>query len=101
MSYGEYNWYKEKNEEQVIDYNKPIFCIRGRDIEILLPVQVTTKMVDKNMGETTYEIIGYDWFNITDGHWNSCKCWHTPEEAVAKRPHVSNANFHIGEGETE
>lgn len=68
-----YRWCKELGSE--LDYGKPVAATDGRMVEILMPV--------KKAG--SYEIIGYDWFNLTDGVWNSTICFKTPEIAVESR----------------
>jgi hypothetical protein len=30
-----------------------------------------------------YDIIGYNWFDIKEGKYNSCACWSTKEAAIA------------------
>ena len=69
-----YNWYKEKNHG--LDYSKPIVAERDDgNIELLLPGK------DKGL----YQIIGYDWFNLGTGEWQSCTTWSSPMEAVHNR----------------
>ena len=77
-----------------LDYNKPICSTstEGFNTYILLP----------RTREDSYTTIGYDWFNITKGEWNSCVCWKTKEEAVKCYRNVRNCEIKVetfkGEG---
>lgn len=60
-----------------LDYNKPIFAhsLRYNVIHVLLPhLERTSDYTDK----------GYDWFNITEFMWNSCRFYTTKEIAVGE-----------------
>lgn len=77
-------WYCKEKPEPTLDYSKPIFA--GKSM-ILLP----------HREHGTYRVIGYDWFRLDDGDFNSCKNWATPEEAVADY----SRSYHIYNGELE
>ena len=57
-----------------LDYSKPIMAARTIDSfdYILMPVR-------KN---GSYEIIGYDWYNVETGRFISIKCWADAKDAV-------------------
>lgn len=55
-------WYKD---DIGFNYNKPICATNGDTICILLPV----------IDYESRSISGFDWFNVTDGTWNSSVCW--------------------------
>ena len=86
MSYKKQEWYAKRN---AIDFNRPIFTLGDAGtLEILLPVQTANDTEDD-----TYTIIGYDWFNLTAGCWNSSYCWATPELAIKDRANVFNGSI--------
>jgi len=67
----------------MLDYNKPIFAKpvdllnRGsKNLYALLPMIEPMK----------YKIIGYNWFDLSTGKWNSCHTWATKQEAVKAYP---------------
>lgn len=83
-------WYTPNSNKKSLDYSKPIIAERDGGQMLLLPQQ--------NPGE--YGIIGYNWFRLTDGGYNSCTTWKTPEAAVEayERYHaVHNAELTAGE----
>lgn len=67
-----------------LDYNKPICATSGETLSthILLP----------RMEGKCYSTVGYDWFDITLGDWNSCAWWKTKEEAVQ---HYKDWNYTV------
>lgn len=42
-------------------------------------VYLLVPQLEKN---NMYNIIGYNWFNLTTGSYNSCSFYRTPQEAV-------------------
>lgn len=69
-----YHWYKENGKE--LDYNKPIVSEKiDGSMELLLPLKENGR----------YEVVGYDWFNLSEGCWGSCMEWQAPEDAVKNR----------------
>lgn len=79
-------WYTETEQKQ-IDYSKPIMSTStdGSNIYILLPVGK----------ERSYDIIGYDWFNITKSEWNSCRNFKTVQEAIDCYSNVTNCEIEL------
>ncbi len=64
-------WYASK--EGGISLDGPIVAEQDSTKLLLLP----------QMGkETGYEIIGYNWFNLTTGKYNSCSFFKTAKEAI-------------------
>ena len=53
----------------VIDYSKPVVAV--------------TEFGDKYLLIGHADGKGYDWFSLTEGHWNSSICWADPRDAVA------------------
>lgn len=79
------SWYsKGIKEEPKLDYSKPIFA--GNSL-ILMP----------HRKKGSYEVIGYDWFRLDDGQFNSCVNWGTPQEAVK----AYGRSYTISNGELE
>lgn len=76
-------WYQDKNKRG-LDKWKPIGAVVSFDMdEILLP----------RTEHDSYEVIGFDWFNLTMGCWNSCRCFKTVEEAIAERDEAFNVEI--------
>ena len=65
-------WYSQDTEKPGLDFNKPITAERDGIQYLLLP----------SAKNNNYEIIGYNWFCLKSGKWNSCSTWKTPEEAI-------------------
>lgn len=65
-------WYNNKTQI-TISYDKPIIAESSEGKKyLLLPVQE----------EGSYSVIGYDWFDIDEGRYNSC-CQHkTVDDAL-------------------
>ena len=65
-------WYE--NTEDGLRYDMPIFAedLKYGDIHLLIPQNIAG----------TYELAGYDWFNIRTGTFNSSRTWLTAKEAV-------------------
>jgi len=63
-------WYSDNIEE--LDYNKPIYVEEKGNTCLLIPQHA----------EKSYEIIGYDWFNLTAGRYCSCFTFKTVQEAL-------------------
>jgi len=89
---ADYKWYTREDKTK-LNYSKPIAVERIDEnvvsYEILLPVR----------NHRSYDVVGYDWFNITTGCWTSCKQWAKPEEAVHSRKEanykVVNTGVHV------
>ena len=69
------SWYEnsKSNQSNQIDKSRPIKATNGCDIYLLMPV---------THGGGGYTIIGYDWFSVNGGIWNSCRKWPTIEDAI-------------------
>ena len=67
-------WYEK--EKKAIDFDLPIFAetITGKLERYLLMPQIS-----KAKG---YVIVGYNWFNIKEGSYNSCAFFKTPRAAM-------------------
>ena len=67
-------WYERDAPMVEIDYSKPIAkkSVTAGTM-LLLPCL---------RDDSGYDIIGYNWFRLLDGHWNSCRTWKTPQAAV-------------------
>ena len=63
-------WY----EEDDLNFKEPIYAKEksGNEEYILLP----------QVKKGSYVIIGYNWFNMVDGSYNSCSFFDTAQEAV-------------------
>lgn len=70
------SWYADTRG---LDLSKPIFSklCEDDDIVVLLP------QLDTMAGG--YTVIGYNWFNLTSGYYNSCILFETVEEAIRAR----------------
>lgn len=66
------SWYEDKSKKR-LDFSKPIIASRN-DIKYLLLPQI-------EKGKD-YDVIGYNWFNVTSGSYNSCAFFKTAEEAI-------------------
>lgn len=62
-------WYGKNNE---LDYSQPIAAVRKGVTYLLLP------QIEKD----DYSIIGYNWFNIAEGEYNSATTWSKAKDAV-------------------
>ena len=62
-------WYKREDE---LDYSKPTKAVKDQCTHLLLPVTE----------QDSYRVIGYKWFNVKKGKWNSSYIWATPQEAI-------------------
>lgn len=85
------SWYTKDASQPKFDYAKPIFAENGK--QILLPRCIHAKI--PTTGLSTYTIMGYDWFDLTTGIWNSARCWSTPEEAVDARDCCFNGTISV------
>jgi len=66
-------WYINEMKK-ALDYSKPIKAIsKGLGFTYLLLPQIEPH---------SYKVIGYNWFNVDSGEYNSAECWKTPEEAI-------------------
>lgn len=75
-------WYTETDHHGVY-YNKPIIASRGDKTCLLLP----------HIGPRR-EPLGYDWFDLDNGRWNSSMHWDTAEQAIEaykNRYYICNA----------
>ena len=80
-------WYKK--DQGTIDLSLPIFAeTRGNNplIYILIPQIAPRK---------AYRIIGYNWFSISEGRYNSCSFFKTAEQAISEY----EASYKIFNGE--
>lgn len=89
-------WYKENGDE--LDYNRPIIAIaENNDIMLLLP-QIAKSDNHIPGLSIDYDLIGYNWFNIRTGKYNSQFFWKDPENAVnsyKNKYEVRNADINI------
>lgn len=60
--------------EPELDYSKPVIATNSDNSICLLMANCDTK---------SYNVKGYDWLRLSDGNFNSSRCWPTPQEAVA------------------
>ena len=65
-------WYKKANE---VDFNTPIFATKESRTLILLPQHL----------KHSYEVTGYDWFDVNAGDYNSSCVFETTESAIESR----------------
>jgi len=66
-------WYTNKHIPNQLDYTKPIIAKDVfTDKHLLLP------QIDKG----SYLVIGYNWFNLSIGAYNSCVLYETAQKAV-------------------
>ncbi|MDB4311821.1 hypothetical protein N9937_00160 [bacterium] len=68
-------WYSN-GRKPALDMTKPITCVE------LVGGKYTTYLLLPKTGVGSYDVAGYDWFNLTDGSWNSGMTWRTPEDAI-------------------
>ena len=66
-------WYETDKPRLRVREDRPIFATGGDSTFILLP---------QLRADKTYTIIGYNWFNIRSGTYNSCACYETIEDAM-------------------
>ena len=88
------NWYENNRPKPKLDFSKPIIAEGGsRGAKQLLLPQISTK----NPG--SYEVIGYNWFFLDSGGYNSRACFGTVEEALAARRgyRIYNAEISVKE----
>jgi hypothetical protein len=67
-------WYEDNKDE--LDYSKPIVAVDDAGTTYLLLPQIE---------KGNYKVIGYNWFNILGGRYDSYSFFLTAEEAVASR----------------
>lgn len=70
-------WYEQGSKTE-LRLDRPVFAKKYRADDNELYLLIPQKGKDKN----GYEIIGYDWFNVYKGEYNSSHCWKTAEEAI-------------------
>lgn len=63
-------WYSD-TDKPALDYSKPIVAYNGQNRYLLMPQK-----------GNEYDIIGYDWFNLNTGEYNSCRIFKTAKDAV-------------------
>lgn len=68
-------WYASDSS---IKKDRPIFASKGNSNYVLLPQM---KNNDDQLAND-YRCIGYNWFNIGTGEYNSCKFYSTIEKAI-------------------
>jgi hypothetical protein len=83
-------WYSEDVPKQALDYSKPIFARATADIDIYLLLP--------QIAQGSYEVIGYNWFNLTKGEYNSCITFSTIVEALKVYKRHYNATITICRG---
>lgn len=89
-------WYK-KNDDN-LDYNRPIIAIAENKIDIMLLLPQIEKNNNLVPGLRDYNLIGYNWFNIRTGKYNSQFFWKDPVDAVNSykiKYEVRNADINI------
>lgn len=74
-------WYSDNKPQ--LDFSLPIAHSREETLEILMPM----------IGEDSYNIIGYNWFDLTKGKWNSCACFKTVELALEARAYKGESRI--------
>jgi hypothetical protein len=67
-------WYLNRKNCKELDYSKPIFATSRNNGAVMLLIP--------QHSPHDYSVIGYDWFDITDGKYNSCTCFDTAKMAV-------------------
>lgn len=80
-------WYKKDNGR--LDMDRPIMATCTSGTFLLLPQLDSEK--------SGYAIIGYNWFNLEKGEYNSCNFFKTPEEAIHgySQMAIKNANINM------
>ncbi len=77
-----------KESAPVLDYSKAIIATKKGQPSLILV---------SNGDAKSYNIIGYDWVKLSNGMFNSCRCWETKEFAVKDyrimNYNVENHNF--------
>ena len=66
-------WYEDNNTEKALDYSKPIMAFGEDGVECLMLPHITAD---------SYNFIGYDWFALDRGCYNSRMYWVSPNLAV-------------------
>lgn len=72
-------WYENDAKKPALDYSKPIVAFY-RDTST--PAHLLLPCMETRSDKCEYGIIGYNWFMIDSGSWNSVATWKSPEEAV-------------------
>lgn len=65
-------WYEQDKKDE-LDYSKPIAAFRNETEYLLIP----------KTAKESYKVIGYDWFCVRTGVYNSSCCFSTAKEACA------------------
>ena len=81
-------WYLKDEPKPKLDYSKPIVAKNSNGYTHLLLPYI----------EDSYKILGYDWFNLDEGKFNSCVHWKTPQEAIdsySENHTVTNAELTV------
>lgn len=65
-------WY-ENSEKRRIDLTKPILCVNNFGHTLVLLPHVVKE---------SYEVEGYNWFDLDDGEYHSCCVFETAEDAI-------------------
>ena len=63
-------WYGRQDKE--LDYFRPIFAFNDDEMYLLVP------QIEKD----SFAVVGYNWFDIEIGEYNSCVCFETAKAAV-------------------
>lgn len=72
-------WYSNSNKKE-LDYSKPIAAASGGEVYLLMPQIV----------KGSYNVVGYNWFSINRGVYNSCACYDSPRDATRAYPEAYN-----------
>jgi len=68
-------WYKETKEKE-LDYSKPIIAEDNEGNKCLLLPQIE---------KSSYDVVGYNWFNIDNGEYGSSIFFKTVKDAINAR----------------
>jgi hypothetical protein len=81
-------WYSESIVKPKIDFNKPIFATNTSLTAVLMP------RLENGSG---YKVVGYDWFDIRSGIFNSCCCFKTAQLAIDS--YLAYGEYKVSNGE--
>ncbi len=82
-------WYVKSGDNKPLRYDEPIVAedkCNGDGMKYLLIPQ---------LGKYNYDIKGFNWFNLTEGRYNSRCCYKTAEAAVGDYSHLHIYNADI------
>lgn len=84
-------WYSNESVKP-LDYGRPIVAIGGG------PASSTFLLMPHKSEKNTYEVIGYNWFDLDKGEFKSSISWQTPQgavEAYKDRYEINNAGITV------